>query len=309
MENKKPIFFMLVGLPYSGKSVQAEKMKEQYGAVVHSSDAIREEILGDAQDQNNNGKVFEVLHRRVFEDLSAGKNVVYDATNISYKRRMDALQRINKIDCQKVCLFMATPFDVCIERSKNRERVVPYEVVERMYKTIWIPNVYEGWDYVELIYPEDFKPYNLRDLFNGENGLNYINQDNPHHALTVGHHCITAYGLVHNESPELQEAALLHDIGKPFTKSFVNSKGETTEVAHYYDHHHVSAYDSLFYGDFSLDRLYIAAIIQWHMRPFELERLDHPRKAKEKFRDLVGYKLYRDIERLHVADIEAKGLK
>ena len=118
MENKKPIFFMLVGLPYSGKSVQAEKLKEQYGAVVHSSDAIREEVLGDIQDQNNNGKVFEVLHRRVFEDLSAGKNVVYDATNISYKRRMDALQLINKIVCQKVCLFMATPLDVCIERAR-----------------------------------------------------------------------------------------------------------------------------------------------------------------------------------------------
>lgn len=228
MENKKPIFFMLVGLPYSGKSVQAEKLKEQYGAVIHSSDAIREEVLGDVQDQNNNEKVFEVLHRRVLEDLSAGRNVVYDATNINYKRRMDTLQRLNKIDCQKVCLFMATPFDICIERSKNRERVVPYEVVERMYKTIWIPNVYEGWDYIELIYPENFKPYNICDLFSGENGLNYINQDNPHHSLTVGQHCMATYGIVHSESLELQEAALLHDIGKPFTKSFVNSKGETT---------------------------------------------------------------------------------
>lgn len=41
----KPIFWMMVGLPYSGKSYEAEKLKENLGAVIHSSDAIREEIL------------------------------------------------------------------------------------------------------------------------------------------------------------------------------------------------------------------------------------------------------------------------
>lgn len=65
-----PTFIMMVGLPYSGKSYYAEKLSKEYGAVVHSSDAIRAEILGDVQDQNNNGKVFEVLHRRVYDDLS-----------------------------------------------------------------------------------------------------------------------------------------------------------------------------------------------------------------------------------------------
>lgn len=82
-----PTFIMMVGLPYSGKSYYAEKLSKEYGAVAHSSDAIRAEILGDVQDQNNNGKVFEVLHRRVYDDLSNGKSVIYDATNINYKRR------------------------------------------------------------------------------------------------------------------------------------------------------------------------------------------------------------------------------
>lgn len=63
-----PTFIMMVGLPYSGKSYYAEKLSKEYGAVIHSSDAIRAEILGDVQDQNNNGKVFEVLHRRVYDE-------------------------------------------------------------------------------------------------------------------------------------------------------------------------------------------------------------------------------------------------
>lgn len=66
-----PIFFMMVGLPYSGKSVYAEGLREKFGAEIHSSDAIRAEILGDVQDQTNNQIVFDTLHKRVISDLSA----------------------------------------------------------------------------------------------------------------------------------------------------------------------------------------------------------------------------------------------
>ena len=114
-----------------------------------------------------------------------------------------------------------------------------------------------------------------------------------------------AYPVINRDL--LITASLLHDIGKPFTKSFVNSKGETTEIAHYYEHQHVSAYDSLFYSNPSLNRLYIANIIQWHMRPFELERDPHSGKAQKRFKKLVGNKLYSDVMKLHAADIEAKG--
>lgn len=301
------IFFMMVGLPYSGKSSYAEELKNSVGAEIHSSDALRCELFGNEQDQTDNPLVFSTLHKRIITDLKAGRNVIFDATNISYKRRIDTLNRLSKTGCQKVCIVMATPFAECVERGKHRERVVPYEVLERMYKSFWLPWWYEGWDAIELVYPDGFQPYSVNELFNREGGLNTFEQDNPHHAFTVGHHCIATYGLVSDGSPELQEAALLHDIGKPFTKSFVNSKGETTEVAHYYEHQHVSAYDSLFYSDPKLNRLYVANIIQHHMRPFELERDPKSAKARKRFKKLLGSKLYSDVMKLHAADIEAKG--
>lgn len=301
-----PIFFMMVGLPGSGKSVKAKELAERFNANIHSSDEIREELFNDVNCQDKNGKVFEVLHKRVVADIQAGKNTVYDATNINYKRRREFLQKLSKFECQKVCIFMVTPFEVCAKRNQLRERVVPYDVLVRMYKTFWVPYYYEGWDHIALVYPEDFVCFDTKELFNGENGLNFINQDNPHHTYTVGHHCLAAYGCVETDSKELLEATLLHDIGKPFTKSFVNSKGETTEIAHYYEHHHVSAYDSFFYSDPALNRLYVANVIQWHMRPFELEKVPNPDRAMDKFKSLVGEQLYEDVMLLHQADIKAK---
>ena len=99
---------------------------------------------------------------------------------------------------------------------------------------------------------------------------------------------------------------MLHDIGKAFTKAFKNSRGEDTDIAHYYEHHHVSAYDSLFYTQPALDVLYVAGVIQWHMRPFELERVPHAEKAAAKFKRLIGDKMYADVMALHEADIKAK---
>lgn len=83
-------------------------------------------------------------------------------------------------------------------------------------------------------------------------------------------------------------------------------RGEDTDIAHYYEHHHVSAYDSLFYTQPALDVLYVAGVIQWHMRPFELERVSHAEKAAAKFKRLIGDKMYADVMALHEADIKAK---
>ena len=92
-----PNFVMLVGLPGSGKSYIAHKLsKMDYN--IHSSDDIREELSGDINNQEINQKVFNILHNRVKEDLRANKNCVYDATNISYKRRKAFLEEIKSIE-------------------------------------------------------------------------------------------------------------------------------------------------------------------------------------------------------------------
>ena len=59
-------FFMMVGLPGSGKSTFARNvLSASPGAVVHSSDEIRRELLGDKNDQTQQALVFSTLHERV----------------------------------------------------------------------------------------------------------------------------------------------------------------------------------------------------------------------------------------------------
>ncbi len=297
-----PIFYMMVGLPYSGKSTYAQNIPD---ATLHSSDEIRAELFGDIGNQIHNDRVFDLLHLRVKQDLLAGKNTVFDATNLNYKRRMNTLQHLSKVPCKKVCVFMATPFPEIMERAKHRDRVVPNDVLTRMYKSVWIPNYYEGWDDIQLVYPSSFHMWNI-DVY--MELIRLMPHDNPHHTLSIGGHCMMTRDLIKNEagySRYLELAALLHDIGKPFTKSFYNSKGELTHIAHYYEHHHVSAYNSLFYLPEDADRLHIASVIQWHMRPFEFAKAEDPERATNRFKELVGDRVFHDVMALHRADVAA----
>jgi len=296
---------MLVGLPASGKSMIAENLSINQNAIIYSSDKLREELFNNVNEVTKNNELFTELHRRIKQDLLNGKNTIYDATNISYKKRKSFIESLNKISCEKICYLIATPYERCLEQNQLRERKVPEYVIERMYKSFYIPQIYEGWDTIEIIW-DNTERFNTHTLFNGENGLNKINQDNPNHTLTIGKHCLKCSQICEEMSDdfELSMAALYHDIGKRFTKQFENSKGEDTDIAHYYQHHLVSAYDSLFYLNY-LDTetiLKITNFIQWHMYPFFIKS----DKTKDKFIRLVGREFYNKLMILHEADKKAK---
>lgn len=307
----RPIFCMLVGLPCSGKSTKAVELAKKYNANIHSSDAIREELTGDINNQENNALVFRTLHQRVKDDLKGGKSCIYDACCVHYKERMAFLQELKNIPCEKICVLMATPYETCLERSAKRDRKVPEHVIKRMYTSFDVPWYYEGWDQIEVEYCL-YSEGSLGWTREWTKSVAEYDQHNSHHALTLGQHCdltakyIEDYAIEHSVAEcdnlyALKYAALIHDCGKPFCKTFKNSKGEITEQAHYYNHERTGSYDSLFYYMFNDVNLRVAVLIRWHMQPYFWEK-DNNEKLHNKHRRLWGEELYNDIMHLHEAD-------
>lgn len=142
---------MMVGLPASGKSTYAKKLAGEENAIIHSSDALRAELFGSELNNDNNSLLFKELHKRILNDLSEGKNVIYDATNIDYKHRKAFLESIKKFNCEKKCIVMAIPYEDCLKYNILRERNVPEEVIKRMYQNFNMPRPCEGWDSIRII--------------------------------------------------------------------------------------------------------------------------------------------------------------
>lgn len=79
-------------------------------------------------------------------DLYHGKDVVYDATNLKASYRVEFLDTLRLLNCKKVCVFVDTPFEVCIKRNEERERTVPKDAMDRMKRFLEPPTFAEGWD-------------------------------------------------------------------------------------------------------------------------------------------------------------------
>lgn len=277
-------FVMLVGIPASGKSYFAQRAIEQFPNefVWLSSDAIRGELWGNEEDQQNPGEVFNVMNNRAIAALNEGYSVIYDATNLNSKKRKATLaeitRRVNpaKSDFIATCYIVTCSITECKQRQNLRSRKVPDEVIDRMAKSFQTPNYGEGWDKIFII-PNGKK----QDLDKEMARLRETPHDNPHHSTgSIAEHCVRALSNIKELAkkeylPEpyidlLEDAAYYHDIGKRKAKVFHDKDGNPSDIAHYYSHDNLGAYLWLS-GDKWQDKwndsctIEIANLIQWHM--------------------------------------------
>lgn len=333
------IIFMTVGLPSSGKSTWANLNAKKLNAIVLSSDQIRKEWYGNESVQGDNNKIFEYINNQAKLILDSGKNVILDATNISQKRRIHFNKEFHKYT-RNVIYFSTSP-KACIIRDQHRDRVVGEEVIMKMFKALQIPTYAEGWNSVEIIHDKLFNPFFDKSHFEGllldannthetlfdlTRGLCHFHpfssiyelpQDNSYHSFSVSRHTyhVWRYVLEHYLNIEgirtydlnmMLWVAVLHDIGKACTKSFVNYKGEVSRYANFYGHENASSQlacnilHSLNYSDqFILD---VCELVQLHMRLMNAET----EKSINKLLSWIGEEKYRRLQVIKEADTNGK---
>ena len=290
----KPKLIMLVGIPGSGKTTYAKEYAQIHDETIHiSSDSIRAELYGDESIQGDPATVFSLMQKRTVEAINSGKNVLYDATNMTRKDRAGIIAACPR-HAQIEAHIIWAPIEICIERDANRERTVGKAVIDKMLKRFQAPYYDENIDEI-IVVRYDAWDYDGHDYAEKCFADMRIPHDNTHHTLDIADHCLEAERHLFNndiEDEDLLFAALRHDIGKPYVKSFTDSKGNPCEQAHYYQHQCVGAWMSYGFGSITP---YSAWLISTHMDPFMNTKY---------YRALPDY-LKRDIDILHEADLNA----
>ena len=302
-------FYMTVGCPASGKSTWAEQYKD--GFIIVSSDAIRADLYGDESIQGNPVEVFELAKKHIVDALKQGKDVIFDATNMKYKNRMNIMREVNKFSSEyliKVCEIFVEPIDVLLERNANRERHVPEHVIRRMTQQFEMPTCAEGFNLINIHNEHKLSFDKILDR-----AIDY-DQHNHHHSLPLYIHCTEARQWVMknihiSDKISIRKyncmmmAALCHDLAKPDVQTFFNLKGIETSEAHYYDHHTLGSYYTLMYDEpwDDADRIYIAQLVCYHMQPY----LNKTESADRRWRERIGNDLWEDVLIIHAADVAA----
>ena len=132
-----PTLYIMVGTSGSGKSTVAKYIARTKGAVIVSPDQWRKKLTGDINNQESNAKVYEVAYDEMVGTLSAGYDVVFDATNTTTKARKLLLDAVTT-ECKIVFVYVRTTLETAFNRVKSRTngQVVPEAVVRRQYKQL-----------------------------------------------------------------------------------------------------------------------------------------------------------------------------
>lgn len=288
---------VLVGLPACGKSTWAKNYKKLHpDTCIMSSDEIREEFFGNANDQSHNAEVFELMRTQTRKALDAGIDVIYDATNINRKDRSSILSICGTH--HKMAIFFEVPVPICKERNRKRERVVPDFVYDRMLRKFEIPIYGEGFD--SIVYLNISGDYKISgDLLTY--CMSNFDQKNPHHTKKLLAHCKDVENFLSPiEDINLLTAARYHDIGKLFTQTF-----DESGIAHYYGHENYGAYYSLFI-DYPpvVDKEKVAFYINYHMLPFKWKNATD--ETRNKYNKIIGAQDMSYLLAFNTADMASK---
>ena len=149
-----PSFYMLIGVPASGKTTWVEKNKGD--ALVISSDNLIEAYAADHGMTYN--EVFKeqikiataVVKTEAQKAFAADQDVIWDQTNITKKSRASKLAMVPE-HYRKIAVFFATPLEEEWQRRLNSRqgKSIPAHILDSMVEMLEMPELDEGWHIIE----------------------------------------------------------------------------------------------------------------------------------------------------------------
>lgn len=120
---------LICGLPNAGKTTYSAR----YDNVIHCDDIPH----------RTSDEMFEKCHKMLSEIHG---DICVDGVYVSIERRKQLLDACGHQD-KKVCIWIDTPYEECLERERNyRKR--PLDIVHTHHRMFQPPTLDEGWDEV-----------------------------------------------------------------------------------------------------------------------------------------------------------------
>ena len=144
----KGVVVLAIGLPGSGKTTWFKRR----GVTPLSSDMLRTILFDDITEQRYQSLVFSALRSLLRVRLIARMPWNYvDATNLSPKERKQWIQMARSLGYEVQAVFFDVPLEVCLERNRRRERMVPEDVMHRMATKLRAPTFEEGFSKIVVV--------------------------------------------------------------------------------------------------------------------------------------------------------------
>ena len=113
---------------------------------------VRALLFDDPTEQRFQDLVFSNLRSMLKARLIARRPLNYvDATNLTPHERQSWIKLAQDYGYEVQAVFFDVPVEVCLERNRKRERVVPEDVMRRMAGKLKAPDFEEGFSKITVV--------------------------------------------------------------------------------------------------------------------------------------------------------------
>jgi len=151
LSNNSNFLIILVGLPASGKSTFAFKLKEELELKFHNNvkvidpDIIRDKVFPNSFDFKNEPQIREKNIQSVRKYLNNDYIVISDDLNYYSSMRHDLKLIADSLNIKFYIIHISTPLRLCVKRNEERGKPIPNEVIKNVYNKFDNFNKYK-WD-------------------------------------------------------------------------------------------------------------------------------------------------------------------
>jgi predicted kinase len=139
---------LAIGMPGSGKTTWFRRR----GVTPLSSDLLRNILFDDVEEQKFQGLVFSTLRSLLRARLIAKMPWNYvDATNLSVHERRQWIKMAKSFGYEVHAVFFDVPLEVCLDRNRQRDRMVSEEIMRKMAEKLKAPMFEEGFDKITVV--------------------------------------------------------------------------------------------------------------------------------------------------------------
>lgn len=131
---------VMSGLPGAGKDTWIAKNRPNHPVV--SLDLIRDELGISATD--NQGRVIQAAHERAREYLRAGKDFVWNATNVTRLNRSKVLRLLRDYNARIEITYVEVNPDQLRRQNRDRTDAVPDAVIDHLARKLEPPEAWEA---------------------------------------------------------------------------------------------------------------------------------------------------------------------
>lgn len=150
--SNKPRFYMLVGVPGSGKSTFIKKFMSTDFVILSTDDFIEQKA---AQEKKTYSQVFQRyikaatqnLNQSLLKAIQEKKSIIWDQTNLTVANRKKKLDQIPDF-YEKIAVYFKIPHDLKERLASRPGKNIPDDVMKNMINTIEKPSKNEGFSQI-----------------------------------------------------------------------------------------------------------------------------------------------------------------